>query len=681
MKKKIIVIAALTAIAATLALTTCTSGPSSGASAKGAADSEIVVTLVECNFYRFIFVKNQAGEIVFPRNGKTYEIKGGEGTVTIPLPNGKYTVNYTYKRNDVSYPDEAASVELNYNRARVNMDHSKGGVWGLETTVTMEFMSGAIAMDASVEKAFTEIDAALPANLPPNATIAIFPVTAASADYAEIVLEGLTIHFVNAGYTVVEKRRVEELLAEYDFQMSGLVDQPTIGELLGADAVIFSTLSDQGQLDSWAVDTAKRTTLAKSVTERDVKIVEYPPAPSGGREERAAWVKAVVEIAKANPTAPYPVLPNNEAAFVYRGEFEVLEKSEGKRYPLVILPITGGSNNEAETIVSFLENNRHILNNYTVINRSNESALAKYSNLASLTREQRNEIRKTGTVIFSGTVQQVGRKNMLILYARTYTPEAREVGRLWSQAISYTDSLDLWVKLQFAVPRIIALEAKAQEYFMFQARGQSSGYGSMASESIENITLANTGDPAPVPANFTKISRIITQGGVPSGGFHICTSPVTQREYENIMKQNPSTEKNPNQPVNNVSIIDAMEFCNQMSLRHNLEPAYIIRETETELDTFATGYRLATSDEWSYANNQIEGMGVLPEYVYDGAFTRNSRMDPYVAKYMRLDNKGTVENYTIRLNEGNTGHYAGTMYPVIRLVRPIFDYWKYTSGQ
>jgi hypothetical protein len=248
---------------------------------------------------------------------------------------------------------------------------------------------------------------------------------------------------------------------------------------------------------------------------------------------------------------------------------------------------------------------------------------------------------------------------------------------------------------------------------------------------FDNYDLSTAVAPASVPANFTKFTRVVTQGGVPSGGFYIANAPITQREYAAVMKQNPSLVKNPAQPVSNVSIVDAMVFCNQMSIRDGLEPAYIIerriqegRETSMRsisTDNFASGYRLATTAEWKYANDKMENMGVQYEYVYDGVFFNIDGKEAGVTatgnqsvaratlishnrdsaipilegsyEYNKVDRSanwvvldaesyeqdlGTVE---LELYNGKRTARKVRVSPVIRVVRPIFDYWKYTSGQ
>jgi hypothetical protein len=605
--------------------------------------------------------------------------------------------------------------------------------------------------------------------------------------------------------------------------MSGLVGEPTLGELLGADAVIFSTLANDGTLSSWAVDTAKRTTLAKSEPER-VKVpkVVYPPMPQ--RESgTAAWIEEIKEIARANPTVPFAPKPAFQIGGLMMDEFIRLssawERAKKEVRPikgLTLFQITGGTNNEAETIQSFLANNSWVQNNYTLYDRSVDTDYGQYAgSFTGLTSQQRRDIQAMTDASFTGTVQQVGRKNMLVLNA--YTPK---ISTLNMQSLEYADALELWVKLQWAVGKIIktdldvkpfsttsvkseverrvlrqgyinsqfgtginraeaetltqllitdtlsiplksialsefsdvtrdikaanlaygslfnfnwsrsgnrnrldvtrdnrryAMEYGSRQEFMRKMRGLTAFVLSCLGaplQGLEGYDLSTAPDPARVPANFTKLTRVITQGGVPSGGFYIGNATVTQREYEAVMKKNPSFTKNPAQPVNNVSIIDAMIFCNQMSIRDGLEPAYFIESSVfVTLDNFASGYRLATSDEWNYARDKIEGMGVFAEYVYDGAFVTlsNDVTDRYgVPNYARMLANGLADGFSNRIQsdqgskevdvrapyepksyEQDIGEGKGPIAntrrsstaPVIRLVRPIFDYWKYTSGQ
>lgn len=111
---------------------------------------------------------------------------------------------------------------------------------------------------------------------------------------------------------------------------------------------------------------------------------------------------------------------------------------------------------------------------------------------------------------------------------------------------------------------------------------------------------------------------------VPGQNFSILATEVTQELYESVMGYNPSEFKGEkNLPVENVSWIDAVKFCNKLSEKEGLKPCYSYKENSNiaqwdldndemrewsvsrwekfnknfACDTTANGYRLPTVEE------------------------------------------------------------------------------------
>jgi len=123
--------------------------------------------------------------------------------------------------------------------------------------------------------------------------------------------------------------------------------------------------------------------------------------------------------------------------------------------------------------------------------------------------------------------------------------------------------------------------------------------------------------PQPMPTNMVQINGGIFSMGSPAdepgrtaneiqrrvtiSTFYMGRYPVTQAEYQTVMGTNPSNFKGSNLPVENVSWFDAVEYCNRLSQRKGLTPAYTVNGTSVTWNRSANGYRLPTEAEWEYA--------------------------------------------------------------------------------
>ena len=99
--------------------------------------------------------------------------------------------------------------------------------------------------------------------------------------------------------------------------------------------------------------------------------------------------------------------------------------------------------------------------------------------------------------------------------------------------------------------------------------------------------------------------------------FYISSAEVTNAEYFNITGEIPSKFFGPDNPVENVSWQDAVEFCNKLSKKEGLEECYLRDKNGMWYCDFSkSGYRLPSQDEWRYA---AMGGKKSKSYIYSGS--------------------------------------------------------------
>lgn len=190
-------------------------------------------------------------------------------------------------------------------------------------------------------------------------------------------------------------------------------------------------------------------------------------------------------------------------------------------------------------------------------------------------------------------------------------------------------------------------------YNQDENENETNNLGSINNAELTNALISINGGTYLMGSPETEMQRETdeVQHEVIVSDFYIGRYEVTQKAYEEVIGENPSNFKGENLPVENVTWYEAIEYCNKLSKKDGLTPAYTIDGENVSWDRSANGYRLPTEAEWEYA---ARAETITP-------FNTENSISDEEANYYGHYPYGIEENYFTQENlETKPGQYRQT---------------------
>jgi formylglycine-generating enzyme required for sulfatase activity len=288
--------------------------------------------------------------------------------------------------------------------------------------------------------------------------------------------------------------------------------------------------------------------------------------------------------------------------------------------------------------------------------------------IRTLTRLLENAIQRTGrfNIIDRGAVEDILREHGFQLSDLSDSWKTAELGRMLNANYLARPSVMPLAGVLYLEARIVEVNTARMPY---SAEVRIKADLSDAYDKVIELAsaLAGTAPGRNIPANMILVEGGTFQMGSNNGesretpvhtvtvkSFYMGKYEVTQKEWRELMgttvrqqrdqdnKDWPLCGEGDNYPMYYVSWYEAVEYCNKLSQKEGLTPAYRGSGDNIVCDFNASGYRLPTEAEWEYA-------------------AKGGNKDYITYEYAGGNSVDVVAWYNG--NSGNSTHPAGTKRP------------------